>query len=60
MTEHDKYYHRETQMQKLRLATPIGMIANFFTAIGGFTVTGMLIWHWVGGVEQSIKYVNRS
>ena len=45
-------------MQKLRLATPVGVLTNLFTSIGGFALIATLIWHWIDATEKSIQTLN--
>ena len=52
MTSMEAHLKRETKMQKLRMATPIGLAINTVMSAGGF---GLLIWlavHFIEGTEK--------
>ena len=48
----EKYLAKETRMQQYRWATPIGLVANLFTSIGGMCAVGYFANHYI---EQQDK-----
>lgn len=48
----------EKHAAHLRKVTPIGVITNLFTTLGGFSLIGFLIWHGIEGMEGSIRAID--
>lgn len=58
MTNSEKYIAHETKMQKLRLATPVGLFANLFTSIGGMALVIYFANRMIGGFDSTIEKLN--
>jgi hypothetical protein len=48
----EKYLAKETSMQRYRWATPIGLVANLFTSIGGMALVAYFANYYIQNQDK--------